>query len=355
MKRKYGGVAIPLMGILLLALLSGCTEVKELPLLSEEEVPEEKILIFLGEERMEQGETVPFRGELNFSGNQVGEYLAWEVESLTGDAKVEGSNLVLLRPGKVLLRANFLDLASEKEIEIFPVPYMKISMKSSWIHPGEWYALQVETEGLSSAIVEVQSVLGTDRKAPFSNWEKFEEREIVINECGNYLLIAEAKAESDGRKVIAEKAITVTPYVERGFHDLSWEQEDMVQLRPSDLVAIQNFISEDLKMEISFSFDGKVRKVNRISSDYIFYKDSSRKDTLLYQKQVFFYGEEGKDFFSLQVKGEDGRYLFISWNNLMVSVNRGSPGSSYYTYDGGDSSAGISTGGGGGPSPSPPI
>ncbi|MFA7170211.1 MAG: hypothetical protein WC178_05180 [Candidatus Paceibacterota bacterium] len=324
----------------------------------EEVYEEEEIKIFVSSS-VEEGTNVSFRGELNHSGKQVGKYLKWDVVSLGGEAKIgEGNQLLFLRPGKVVLRASFLDKFQEREIMIFPTPKMGISLNSSWIHPGQWYLSEVEQKGVTLASLDLYKVLETGRRVSVSSesWEKFQEQEIVVYECGNYLLVAKAYAKSDGRVITAEKAVTVTPYVQRGLHHLSWENEDLVQLTPYDWVSIGNFIREDLRVNLSsseFSPTGRLVRVNRISSEYLFYKDSTRDDTLLYQEKVSFSGETREMFF-FQTKGSDGRYYYICWNDFFVSVNRGSPGASLYV-SGGDSSGNGGNGGSSGPSPSPPI
>jgi hypothetical protein len=191
-----------------------------------------------------------------------------------------------------------------------------------------------------------------------SIWESYGSSEIVIHENGNYVLVVEGKALSDGRVVREEKDLTVTPYVQRDYHQFSWDNENLVQLTPADKVAIQLFLEEELGVpEVDLLSEGKLRDVNRIASDYVFYKDSSRGDTLLYQTGVKSEGTTTRHVLQSSIKGSDARYVYICWDDFIVSANIGNPGVN--PSGGGDGGSSGSPGGGGsseeGPSPSPPI
>jgi hypothetical protein len=180
-------------------------------------------------------------------------------------------------------------------------------------------------------------------------WESYSSEEIIFYECGNYLLVAETKALSgDGRVIKAEQFITVTPYVQRGYHEFSWENEDLVQLTPSDEIAINTFLKEEIEIDFILTSE-KVKNVNSFGEGYLFYKDSTRSDTILYQKDAKITSGESREMYFIQVKDASQRYWYIYWDDCVVSVSRNAA----VNYGGsGSSSLGGVTGGGQSPSPS---
>lgn len=270
----------------------------------------------------------------------------------------DGPEVTLMahQPGKIVLTATFSGMTTQKEIQVHPKANIALGMKT-WIHPGQWYATGIESSGTTEASLALYRVLETGRRVDVSSgtWEAYSADEIMIRENGNYLLIAESNALSDGRKINTTKSLTVTPYVQRGYHVFSWDNENLVQLTPADHLAIRFFLEQELGIEVNLFPGGRLRDANRVSTDYVFYKDSSRKDTIIYQTGVEAQGQNVKKVWQSSVKGADIRPWYICWDDFIITANRNDPGLKMSYRDSGSGSSGGGSSGGGGPSPSPSI
>jgi len=322
-----------------------------------------------GPDSVEVGEEAFYKaildGEICFVGLPE---IIWEVK---GQIISNGSSVTLMthQPGEITLVVKFSGMTAQKVVQVYPRAEVSLDMET-WIHPGQWYTTGVKSAGVSNVSLSLYRELETGRRVEVHNWdwENFGSEEIVIHENGNYLLIAESNALSDGRIVRDERSLTVTPYIQRGYHAFSWDNENLVQLTPADKMAIRFFLDQELGVSPELLSEGRIRDANRVSSEYVFYKDSSRRDTLLYQVGVASQGSTIRKTYQSSIKGVDGRYVYVCWDDFIVTANIGSPGVSFVDVDpsgGGDSgsSGGGSSGGGpslpppigGGPSPSPPI
>lgn len=325
-------------------------------------------LIIQGPDSIEVGEqtnyTLTLDGRVCIN-NLEEQIVEWSI-SRNGQLMNVGQTTVTIMShsaGEVILYAEFSGITAQKVIHVHPRAEVSLDMET-WIHPGQWYITGVKSVGVSDVSLSLYRELETGRRVEVSPsiWESYGFEEIVVHECGNYLLVAEAFALSDGRVVRDEKSLTATPYIQRGYHNFSWDNENIVQLTPADKVAIRLFLGEELGVPaVDLLSEGKLREINRIDSDYVFYKDSSRRDTLLYQTGVKSEGAMAKRIWQSSIKGRDARYVYISWDDFIVMANIGSPGVSFIDPSGGGDS-GSSGGGpllpppiGGGPSPSPPI
>ena len=258
--------------------------------------------------------------------------------------------------GEVILYAEFSGITAQKVVQVYPRAEVSLDMET-WIHPGQWYTTGVDSVGVSDVSLSLYRELETGRRVgvPSSIWESYGSSEVVIHENGNYVLVIEGKALSDRRVVREEKDLTVTPYVQRGYHQFSWDAENLVELTPADKMAIRFFLDQELGVETDFSSEGKFRDANRISSDYVFYKDSSRKDILLFQTGIRSEGTTTRHVLQSSIKGRDARYVYISWDDFIVTANIGSPGVSFVDPSSGDSGSSGGGSSGGGSSPLPPI
>jgi hypothetical protein len=319
-------------------------------------VQTETTLSIEGPDAIEVGERVPYAltldGSLCYAGFPQVDWSSEGGQIMSQD----GAEIILMahQPGRVVLTAAFSGLTTEKVIQVYPKASIALDMEA-WIHPGQWYATGIDSSGTTEASLALYRVLETGRRVSVSpgNWESYSYEEIVIRENGNYVLVAESETLSDGRRIIAEKSLTVTPYVQRGYHAFSWDNENLVQLTPADKMAIRFFLEQELGVDVDLLLEGRLREVNRISTDYIFYKDSSRGDTILYQTEVAAQGYTVREVWQTSVKGIDGRYAYVNWDDFVVSANVGNPGTSM-VRDSGSSGGGGSTGSGG-PSPPPPV
>jgi len=313
-------------------------------------------LVIEGPDAIEVGERVSYsliiEGELCYAAEFP--VINWTSE---GGQKLsqEGAEVIVVahQPGKVVLTATLSGMTTEKVVQVHPRANINLEMKT-WIHP-EWYTTGVISIGVSEPSLSLYRVLDTGRRVEVSTtiWESFSFKEIVIHEYGNYILVVEGKALSDGRVVKAEKELTVTPYVQRGYHQFSWDNENLVQLTPSDRVAVESFLKEELDINLVLLPEGKLKDANRINNaDYVFYKDSSRNDVVIYQTVVSSRSDMVRKMWKTSVKGSDGRYSYLNFDDFIIAVKMGNSATSFistYNDNGGSSS------GGGGPSPSPSI
>lgn len=319
-------------------------------------------LIIHGPDAIEVGEKVNYALTLDGRvciNNLEDQVVGWSISRNGQLINIEQTTVTIMSysVGEVVLRADFSGLTTEKVIQVYKKPDIDFSMKT-WIHPGEWYTTGISFSGVSDVSLDLYKVLETGRRVHVSPkiWEKYGTEEVVIYENGNYVLIAKSSTLSDGRQIIAEKSLTVTPYVQRGYHAFSWDMENLVQLTPADELAIRFFLEQELGVGVDLLPQGRLRDVNRISADYVFYKDSSRRDVIVYQTGVEAQGYTVREVWQTSVKGIDGRYDYINWDDFIVSVNMGNPGTSFSAYrDSGGSSSGGGSSGGGGSSPSPSI
>ena len=320
-------------------------------------------LIIHGPDAIEVGEKVNYALTLDGRvciNNLEDQVVGWSISRNGQLINIEQTTVTIMSysVGEVVLRADFSGLTTEKVIQVYKKPDIDFSMKT-WIHPGEWYTTGISFSGVSDVSLDLYKVLETGRRVDVSPkiWEKYGTEEVVIYEDGNYILIAKSSALSDGRRIIAEKSLTVTPYVQRGYHQFNWDNENLVQLKPSDKMAIRFFLEQELGVDVDLLLEGRLREVNRISTDYIFYKDSSRGDTILYQTEVAAQGYTVREVWQTSVKGIDGRYVYLNWDDFVVSANMGNPGTSMVSSyrDSGSGSSGGGSSGGGGSSPSPSI
>lgn len=320
-------------------------------------------LIIHGPDAIEVGEKVNYALTLDGRvciNNLEDQVVGWSISRNGQLINIEQTTVTIMSysVGEITLRAEFSGIATEKVVQVYPKANIVMDMET-WIHPGQWYATGIDSSGTAEPSLKLFKVLETGRRVDVSlgSWEQYDSEEIVIRENGNYLLVAESVALSDGRTVSVEKALTVTPYIQRGYHQFDWDNENLIQLRPSDRMAIRNFLEENMEISVDLLPDGRLREVNRISANYVFYKDSSRGDTILYQTELVAQGYTVREVWQTSVKGIDGRYSYVEWDDFIVSVNMGSPGASMtssYRDSGSGSSGGGSTGSGG-PSPPPPV
>jgi len=314
-------------------------------------------LIIHGPDAIEVGEKVNYALTLDGRvciNNLEDQVVEWSI-SRNGQLMNVGQTTVTVMShsaGEFVLRAEFSGMTTQKEIQVHPRASLSFNM-DTWIHR-EWEFTGIVFSGTAEPSLKLYKVLETGRRVDVSSgtWETYGFSELIIREYGNYLLIAESRALSDGRLVSAEKALTVTPYVQRGYHQFDWDREDLVQLTKADKMAVINFLNSK-EIETSLLPQGSLRTVNRIDSDYVFYKDSSRGDTILYQTDVMSQGVTNRKVWQSSIKGADSRPWYICWDDFIITANRNDPGLKLSYRDSGSSSSGGS--GGGGPMPSPPI
>ncbi len=350
--------------VILLAVVIGGILVSECNT-SEGVVTEKAVLYIKGPDSIEVGQsanyTLSFEGTLCYTGFPEIIWKSKEGQIVSQDGNK--INFVAQQLGEAELIAEFGGMTTQKRVQVCPKASISLDMET-WIHPGQWYSTGVEFSGVVEPEVQLYELLETGRRANVSPdiWESYGSEEVMIRENGNYLLVVEGKKLSDGRKVTAEKALTVTPYIQRSYHQFDWNNENLIQLTPADKVAIQFFLEEELGIEVDLLSEGRPRDANRVSSDYVFYKDSSRKDVLLYQKDVSTRGDTVREMYQASFKSTDGRYWYVSWDDFFVLVKMGTPPTSFVS-EGSDSSSSGDDGttspssppGGGGPSPRPPI
>jgi len=328
-------------------------------------------LIIHGPDRIEVGEQTNYALTLDGRvciNNLEEQIVEWSI-SRNGRLMNVGQTTVTIMShsaGEVILYAEFSGITAQKVVKVYPRAEVSLDDMETWIHPGQWYITGVKSIGVSDVSLSLYRELETGRRVdvPSSTWESYGSSEVVIHENGNYALVAEGKALSDGRVVRDEKSLTVTPYVQRGYHQFSWDTENLVELTPADEMAIRFFLDQELGVEVNLLPvpEGRIRDANRIDSDYVFYKDSSRGDTLLYQTGVASQGSTIRKMYQSSAKGIDGRYIYVCWDDFVVSANIGNPGIRFVDPTSGGGDSGSSGGGsslpppiGGGPSPSPPI
>jgi hypothetical protein len=209
-------------------------------------------------------------------------------------------------------------------------------------------------------IVIIVSIIGVSWLIGLDAPQEQEEKTSLITERNT----TDAGKEENESCVVAPE-MTEKPLVmvhQRGYHQFLWSAEDLVELTPDDRQAIRSFLKQEFEIEVNFSSTkGKLRGVNRIDSDYVFYSnsDSSKRGIVWSQKDVRAESETIRFFAQTQIKGSDGRYVFVNWDDFIVTVNINNPGVSFIDVSGGDGGSSGSPGGGGsseeGPSPSPPI
>lgn len=333
--------------------LSGLSAVQPTEQLTEQPTT---TLIIQGPDAIEVGERVSYSlrmdGSLCYTGFPV---IHWTFERGQIISE-EGAEVIVIvhQLGEIVLTANFSGTTTEKVVQVHPRADISINMEKAWIH-NEWYPTGLEFNGTTEPVLSLQRVLETGRTVDVDSktWEKYQSKEIIIHEYGNYNLIAKGRALSDGRVVKVEKKITVTPHVEKGYHQFNWDNENLIQLRPSDRMAIRNFLEENMEISVDLLPDGRLKDANRINNaDYVFYKDSSRNDVVCYQTVVSSKGDMVRKMWQKQVKGADGRYNYLNFDDFIVAVKMGSSATSFIsTYN----DSGGSSSGGGGPSPSPSI
>lgn len=324
-----------------------------------------------GPDAVELGELAEYsaslEGQVCFS--DLNQQVTWQVTNAkpveTGRTKVVVLSDQL---GTFTVRASFSGLVAEKVVRVDPQPLVEIVGLKTWIHPGQWYNVQVNFRGVTRPNLKLQKVLETGRRVDVSPsiWEKYNIDEIVVHECGNYVLVAEGKTLSTGRVVKAEFPLTVTPYVKRGYNGFDWDKENLVQLTPADHLAIKFFLEGELGVETELLVRGsKTRDVNSVSAEYVFYKDNTRGDVIVYQANVQDQGDTVRNVWQNAVKGIDGRYRYVSWDDFIVAVrvndsptsmvSRASDSDSSPVTGGNSPSSQSPSPGIDDPSPSPPI
>ncbi|MDD3386820.1 MAG: hypothetical protein PHX92_02760 [Candidatus Pacebacteria bacterium] len=324
-------------------------------------VAEKTSIIIDGPDSFEVGEKIKYTATLTgvICIGDIAQALEWEVSRGGQIMSSDGDSVVVsaCSPTEFTVYATFGGITTSKVVKVYPRASIGIEM-DPWIHPNNWYFTGIDTVGVGNVNLRLYKVLETGRKVEVDSsriWESYSHEEIIFYECGNYLLVAEARALSgDNRLIQEEQLVTVTPYVQRGFHKFSWDNEDIVQLTPADKVAIKTFIEEEIGIEFTFESE-KVKKVNSFSEGLIFYKDNSRDDTILYQKDVKIISGDIQEMSFIQIKDKTQRYWYIYWNDCVVSVSRNSAISGFSYSGGGSSSSSSSGSSSGGNSPSPGI
>lgn len=349
--------------VILLAVVIGGILVSECNT-SEGVVTEKAVLYIKGPDSIEVGQsanyTLSFEGTLCYTGFPEIIWKSKEGQIVSQDGNK--INFVAQQLGEAELIAEFGGMTTQKRVQVCPKASISLDMET-WIHPGQWYSTGVEFSGVEEPELQLYKILETGRRVAVSSaiWESYGAEEIVIHESGNYVLVAEGFALSDGRSVVAEKVLAVTPYIQRGYCQFSWDDENLVQLTPADKVAIQFFLEEELGVKVDFS-EGHLRDINRVfSSDFVFYKDNTRKDTIIYQDVFSQETFSTRKMWQTSAKAEDQRYYYLNWDDFFVLVKMGTPAASFVSEgsDSSDSSGGDSTTPPSpppsGPSPRPPI
>ncbi|MFA5754912.1 MAG: hypothetical protein WC909_00925 [Candidatus Paceibacterota bacterium] len=328
-------------------------------------VTENPAIAINGPTSFEVGEKVEYRATLTgvICIGDITQALEWQISRGGQIMSSNGDNVIVSAwtPGEFTLYANFGGITTSKVIRAYPKASVSLEM-DPWVHPNNWYFTGVSSVGVQDVNIHLYRVLETGRTVEVnpSIWESYSSEEIIFYECGNYLLVAETKALSgNGRVIKAEQFITVTPYVQRGYHQFSWD-ENLVQLMPSDKVAVGIFLKEEIGIDFSFESE-KIKKASSFSEGYLFYKDSTRSDTILYQKDARIVSGQSREMSFIQIKDETQRYWYVYWDDCVVSISRNTAVN--YGGSGGGSSYGTSsTSGGassspsiGGESPSPSI
>jgi len=323
-------------------------------------VVENPVIAIDGPNSFEVGDKVEYRATLTgvICIGDVTQALEWQISRGGQIMSSSGDNVIVSAwtPGEFTLYATFGGITTSKVVRVYPKASVNLEM-DSWIHPNNWYFTGVFSVGTSDVELSLYRVLETGRTVEVnpSIWESYSSEEIIFYECGNYLLVASSKALSGERRVIkAEQFITVTPYVQRGYHQFSWDNENLVQLMPSDKVAVGIFLKEEIGIDFSFESE-KIKKASSFSEGYLFYKDSTRSDTILYQKDARIVSDQSREMSFIQIKDETQRYWYVYWDDCVVSVSRNSA-VNYGGSGGGSSSYGTGTSSStSGPSSSPSI
>ncbi|MFA7170239.1 MAG: Ig-like domain-containing protein [Candidatus Paceibacterota bacterium] len=333
---------------------------------------EEYLQLKLSESSTEVGEVVSITADTSFSSEEYN--FRWEISDesvgkLSSNGRV--ATFSARSPGETMISLTVHGKTVSEKIIVYPQADIQANLEETWMYVGNSYAYSVETPG-----VEIQKEYAvTVGKPQFIGGEVqgvyAPERLIYFEECGNFLLVIEGKALSDGRAIAKEVPFSILKEVERGYYQFSLADENLISLTKNDEVSIEHFIAKEIGVEVSLQEvleEGKKVEVNSISTKYLFYRDSSREDRICYQKDVKSEALDipTKTFYSTRVKANDSRYWVIAIDGIVVAVH---PDISYHhlkevnLYSGGDGGGGgdggsPSSGGGssgGGPSPSPDV
>jgi len=305
----------------------------------------------LGPDKVEVGQNVHYDANLTHYNESVSNYLEWQIICM-GEAKgfFKDKTLIPENPGIIVIKAIFNNEILFKKVEVVENASINLSMKS-WIHPDNWYSLGISSASVKNLEVHLYQVTSTGRtiEVSFSNegkWRLYDNKEIFIEETGNYLVEVKGKALSDNRTVSAQRELTVTSFVQRGYHEISWDNQNLVEFTPNDLVSAGIFLKEGILIEDTF-INGKVVEVDHISSAYYYiYKDPSRGDTILYQTGVTTNVGKKKQMLYAKTVASDGTVWYLLWDDFIVVASKENP----FFYRGMDTS---SDSGSYSPSPAP--
>lgn len=279
-----------------------------------------------------------------------------EIGKLSEDGKT--ATFVARIPGRAIISLTVNGKTVEKEITVYPRATISVEVNSTWAYVGNPYGFKILSEGVNITDVYVCDSLGARVAKEESFVDYWGEEKLLLEEPGNYFLVAEGNALSDGREISKMTPFSVRTEIVRGYHKFSLEEEDLISLTFFDEEAIKFFIKEKTGIEYSLE-EGKEFSVNSISVKYLFYRDSSRQDAICYQENVRAESLDSpsKTFRRVTVKGSDGRFWVVATDGIVVAAYP-DMGTYYckevlpYSSDGGSASGGIS-GGGGKPSPPP--
>jgi hypothetical protein len=300
------------------------------------------ISISASADRVEIGDKVIFTasGPVNLSQNII----QWKVtDRNAGEIKLSSSDnqaiFVPKRNGTVEIIATINGRDYSYIIEVFEKPSIDTNMPA-WLYRGEKYSPNIKTTGISSVEVWLEDQWG--QKSDLRNGF------IFATENGNYDLIIEGTAEMDGRVIKEVVPFTALTEVVAGWHQVSFENEQLFGLKPSQIESIEIWLEKELGIDVWFGdvLNGTPKTINRINTQYFLYRGAP-DDTLCYLEDVQTGSDDiSRTFWTGQYKSDDGRYYTVGYDKVVVTVNPDYMGSSLTYFSISDGSDGTPSSGG---------
>ena len=325
-------------------------------------------LYISGPDAIEVGGTYEFSIEGNFNGQSPSQYAS--IEMKVGDGNVANivkadKGIFTVRgysPGQATIVACFMGIVATKTIMVYEEATLILEIDDA-IFSDDPVDYNLVARGVIDPQLVVYNNKGEDitDSTCIENWGT---TAFQFNQAGNYRIVVNATAESNGRDINYERFIVVSPAIKEGALNPSFEGVHLY-FREMDWKSISILLEQEYGISANVKEYENWKKFSANSfrgAEKVFYRDIEREDELSFMKNVknIDIPNRGIEVFQKTIKSSSGRSYEISviggWIVTINDDSSGNTGWKNFASGGGSSSSSSSSSGssGGGDTPSGP-
>jgi len=285
-----------------------------------------------GDDLLEVGQTIELKAISSLPSETY--YYKWSLSNPDiGQIIGEGKEVTFKAkaPGETTITLEVDGRAVQKPLTVFTKSYLDIGLPATWLYIGNAYKydLVYPTDSIEITDIYVENAQN-QRMADGKFFQNAQDKKTLFIasdvDPGNYKLVVKGVTKSDGRTITTTTSFAALTELQRGYYKFSLADENLISIEPWHYSAIQTFLDNELKIDnidlTNVKTQGKSVKVDSFRSQYVFYRDPSRADTICYETDVSVGGSpaDAKNFYKQTTRSQDGTTYVVATDGIIFLV-----------------------------------